>query len=69
MSTKLRSKKKLPKPKQFIVLNQDAEVWVGLLGGRPVFSPNIDEAKQLEHVDQFDMLQQVSPIKLERLYL
>lgn len=69
MSAKLRLKRKLPKPKQFIVLNQDAEVWVGLLGGKPVFSTDIDEAKPLDRVEQFERLQQVHPTKLERLYV
>ena len=56
-------------PKEFIVMNDEAQVWVGLMAGKPVFSNNFDDAKPLSGVEKFDTLQQVHFSKLERIWL
>ena len=53
----------------FIVLNKDAQVWVGLKGGSAVFSDNWDETKPLKRHEQFVTLQRVSPVKIEKHFL
>jgi hypothetical protein len=47
----MRKTKKQKEEKQpfYIVLNKNGEVFIGLLGGQPVWSPNWDEAKPLPY--------------------
>ena len=56
-------------PKEFIVMNDEAQVWMGLIAGKPVFSDNFDDAKPLSGVEKFDTLQQVHFSKLEKIWL
>jgi len=46
-----------PKPQEFILLNEDAQVFAGLRGGYPYFSDNWDEAKPLNNNNQVKMIQ------------
>lgn len=46
------NKKLRVKDKEFIVLNDQAQVFIGLRGGYPVFSDNWDEAKPLYDIEQ-----------------
>ena len=48
-----KKEKRITHHPKFIVLNQHAQVWCGLKGGKPVFSDNWDEAKPLENEEQF----------------
>lgn len=55
--------------KEFIVMNDEAQVWIGLIVGKPVFSDKFDDAKPLSGVEKFDTLQQVYFSKLEKIWL
>ena len=55
--------------KEYIVMNDEAQVWIGLIAGKPIFSDNFNDAKPLSGVEKFDTLQQVHFSKLERLWL
>ena len=55
--------------KEFIVMNDEAQVWVGLMAGKPVFSDKFDDAKPLSGVEKFDTLQHVHFSKLEKIWL
>ena len=46
---KNKKEKRITHHPKFIVLNQHAQVWCGLKGGKPVFSDNWNEAKPLEN--------------------
>jgi hypothetical protein len=50
-------------------MNDMAQVWVGLKGGKLVFSNNFDDAKPLQEESKFDMIQRASPYKLEMLWI
>jgi len=66
---KKRKYRKFEMPKQYIVMNDMAQVWVGLKGGKLVFSNNFDDAKPLQEESKFDMIQRASPYKLEMLWI
>lgn len=54
----------------YIVLNEHAQVWVGIRSGDElVFSDNINDAKPLENEEQFNCLKRMSFYKLEKIFL
>jgi hypothetical protein len=62
-------KKCKPKEPEFIVLNELAQVFCGLLRGYPNFSDNFDSAKPLNNLEQVRRIQQGTSHKLEIEYL
>ena len=66
---KKRKHRKFVKPKEYIVMTEDARVFSGLKGGYPLFSESIDEAKQFTELNQSDMLHLMYPFKLETIWL
>lgn len=69
MSYLVDKKKRAPKAPEFIVLNELAQVFCGLIGGYPDFSDNFDSAKPLNNKEQVRMIQQGTSYKLEIEYL
>jgi hypothetical protein len=63
------TKKRKPKAPEFIVLNELAQVFCGLIGGYPEFSDNFDSAKPLNNLEQVRMIQQGTLFKLEIEYI
>lgn len=57
------------KEPEFIIVNEFAQVFCGLIGGYPNFSENWDIAKPLNRVEQFQMVQRGTLDKLEILYI
>jgi len=55
--------------RKFIILNENAEVFCGLLRGYPAFSPNWEEAKPLYNMNQFQMVRWGTSHSLEIHYL
>jgi hypothetical protein len=53
----------------FIILNEQAQVYTGLIQGRPNFSDNMDDAKKLEGQAKFDTLKRFARIPLEQMFL
>jgi hypothetical protein len=67
---KIRRKyRKFKAPKEYILMNENLEVWTGLKGGYPIFSHNIEEAKPLTDESQSRTLRLFYPYKLEIIYL
>ena len=62
------NKKQKPDP-EFIVLNEYAQVFIGLREGYPAFSDNWDEAKPLQHPDQIKYLKHGTSHQLEIHYI
>lgn len=60
-----------PDYKQFIVMNECLQVWVGLrYGGRILeFSNNLEDAKPLHFDSQFKTLKRLTTYKLEKIYV
>lgn len=69
MSYLVDKKKRAPKEPEFIVLNELAQVFCGLIGGYPDFSDDFDSAKPLNNKEQVRMIQQGTSFKLEIEYL
>lgn len=69
MKRLLNKKNQEPKLPEFVVLNEYAQVFCGLIGGYPSFSDNIDEAKPLVRDEQIRMIQYGTNFKLEKEYL
>jgi hypothetical protein len=65
----LDKKTRSPKPPEFILLNECAQVFIGLRKGYPAFSDNWDEAKPLQHPDQIKHLKYLTSYKLEIHYI
>lgn len=63
--------KKLQEPKlpEFIVLNELAQVFTGLIGGYPVFSDNWNEAKPFQQPSQIKHLKHGTSHQLEIHYI
>jgi len=57
------------KPKQFILLNENCQVFCGLKRGYPAFSDDIDDAKLLENDEQMKNVQYGTSFKLVKEYL
>ena len=57
------------KHRAYLVLNDDAQFFSGLKGGRPTFSESYDDAKPLFHHRQFRTLQSISYEKLYKEYI
>lgn len=62
-------KKREPKIPEFIVLNELAQVFCGLIGGYPEFSDDFNSAKPLNNLEQVRLIQQGTSYKLEIEYL
>ena len=57
------------KHRAYLVVNDDAQFFSGLKGGRPMFSESYDDAKPLYHHRQFKTLQSISYEKLYKEYI
>lgn len=57
------------KHRAYLVLNDDAQFFSGLKGGRPIFSESYDDAKPLFNHSQFKTLQSISYEKLYKEYI
>ena len=64
-----RKHRKFTPPKEYILMNENLEVWTGLKGGYPIFSYNTDDAKPLIDESQSRTLRLYYPHKLEIIYL
>ena len=53
----------------YIILNERAQVYTGLIGGYPNFSDDLDEAKPLEGQAKFDTLKRLTRIPLEQIFI
>jgi hypothetical protein len=53
----------------YIILNEKAQVYTGLLRGYPNFSDDLDEAKKLEGQAKFDTLKRYARIHLEQIFI
>jgi hypothetical protein len=69
MSYLIDKKKREPKVPEFIVLNELAQVFCGLIGGYPEFGDDFDSAKPLNNLEQVRLIQQGTSYKLEIEYL
>lgn len=69
MIKKRRKYRKFTPSKEYIIMTDDCRVFIGLKGGYPVFSENIDDAKPFTDLTQSDMLHLVYPFKLETIWL
>jgi hypothetical protein len=69
MKAVLNKKLREPKPPEFIVMNECAQVFIGLRRGYPEFGDDIDEARPIENEAQFRIIQQGTSFKLEKLPL
>jgi hypothetical protein len=69
MKAVLNKKLREPKPPEFIVINECAQVFMGMRRGYPAFSDDIDEARPIENEAQFRIIQQGTSFKLEKLPL
>lgn len=58
-----------PKLPEFIILNENCQVFCGLQGGYPAFSDNIEDAKPLTNDGQLRMVQHGTSFKLEKEYI
>ena len=54
---------------EYIVLNEHASVFVGLIGGDLNFSTDILNAKCLRGQEKFNMLQRASYFKIEQMFI
>lgn len=57
---------KLP---EFIILNENCQVFCGLRSGYPAFSDNVEDAKPLTNDGQLRMIQHGTSFKLEKEYI
>jgi hypothetical protein len=56
--------------REYIVLNESAQVFVGLRnGGTPYFSDNFEDAKTLEREIQFKTLERITYFPLYKEYI
>jgi len=53
----------------YIILNERAQVYTGLIGGYPNFSDDLDEAKPFEGQAKFETLKRVYHAKLEQMFI
>jgi hypothetical protein len=54
---------------EYIIVNTKDQVFIGLDGGYPVFSDNIDQAKPFRGQAKFDTLRRFSHVKIEQMFL
>ena len=54
---------------EYIILNDECEVFSGLKGGYPAFSKDINEAKPLRGQSKFDFMQRYHPYKIEQMFI
>jgi hypothetical protein len=54
---------------KYIVINDMDQVFVGLMGGEPDFSTNIDSAKVLQGQAKFETLKRHSWYKIEQIFV
>lgn len=57
------------KQKEFIIVNELAEVFYGLKAGQPQFTEDWEKGKPLSNEQQFKNVQRGTLFKLEMLYL
>ena len=69
MKAVLNKKLREPKQPEFIVMNEYAQVFIGLRRGYPEFGDDIDEARTIVNEAQFRIIQQGTSFKLEKLPL
>ena len=69
MKAVLNKKLREPKEPEFIVLNEYAQVFIGMRRGYPEFSEDMDEARTIVNEAQFRIIQQGTSFKLEKLPL
>jgi len=69
MKAVLNKKLREPKQPEFIVMNEYAQVFIGLRRGYPDFSDDMDEARTIVSDAQFRIIQQGTSFKLEKLPL
>jgi hypothetical protein len=62
-------KSREPKLPEFIILNENCQVFCGLRGGYPIFSDELEDAKPLTNDGQFRMIQYGTSFKLEKEYI
>lgn len=66
---KKKKRKELEEIPEFIIVDDQARVFSGLKGGRPVFSEDINDAKPLKHQESFDHMQRYVYFNLEQMFL
>lgn len=54
---------------EYIIINDKNQVYIGLDGGYPVFSDDIEKAKPFKGQSKFDTLKRHSYIKMEQMFL
>lgn len=54
---------------EYIIINDMDQVFVGLIGGEPDFSTNIDSAKVLQGQSKFETLKRYSWCKIEQVFI
>ena len=62
-------KSREPKLPEFIILNENCQVFCGLRGGYPDFSDELEDAKPLTNDSQFRIVQHGTSFKLEKEYI
>lgn len=54
---------------RFIILNSDAQVYIGLKQGYAQFSDDVDKAKILEGQGVFDTMKRFTQMPLEQMFI
>ena len=54
---------------EYIIINAKDQVFIGLSGGHPVFSDDVDQAKPFRGQSKFDMLKRYSHVKIEQMFI
>jgi len=54
---------------EYIIINDRDQVYVGLIGGEPNFSTNIDRARVFQGQAKFKTLKRYSWCKIEQVFL
>lgn len=67
MRKKIKSEQ--DRPKEFIIVNELAEVFYGLKGGQPQFTEDWERGKPLSNEQQFKNVERGTLYKLEMIYL
>jgi hypothetical protein len=53
----------------YIILNENAQVYTGLIRGYPNFSDDLNEAKPLQGQEKFVTLKRFAKIHLEQIFI
>lgn len=54
---------------EYIIINEYDQAYVGLIGGEPDFSINVNEAKILQGQSKFETLRRYSWCKVEQIFV